>query len=473
MTITDKPNTAGGQGGSSSQEHGAGVGIMAGQMMQEAAGKAIPAGYKQTEVGVIPEHWAVFSLGDIFSFKNGLNKAKSFFGFGYPIVNYMDVYSSCSIDGRRISGRVSVGDSERKNYSAIKNDVFFTRTSETVDEIGLASVLVESVDNTVFSGFLLRARQRSDFFVGNYMKYCLREKSIRNQIQGTASYTTRALTNGSLLSKILIPVPTKQEQTAIANVLSDSDALIGALEQLIAKKQAIKSATMQQLLTGRTRLPAFALRPDGTPKGYKPSELGEIPEDWEIQSISNLGSIITGSTPSTAVDCYWGGSIPWVTPTDIGNKKDISNSERKITKRGLQSIRSLPANSVLVTCIASIGKNAILRSAGACNQQINAVIPNEGVDVDYLYYTVEFSKERLKQCAGVTATPIISKALFSEFILSFPKSDEQTAIAIILSDMDNELQALTQKLEKARALKQGMMQQLLTGKIHLPLAAGA
>ena len=93
--------------------------------------------------------------------------------------------------------------------------------------------------------------------------------------------------------------------------------------------------------------------------------------------------------------------------------------------------------------------------------------------MDYLYYTVEFSKERLKQCAGVTATPIISKALFSEFILSFPKSDEQTAIATILSDMDNELQALTQKLEKARALKQGMMQQLLTGKIRLPLTAGA
>ena len=76
--------------------------------------------------------------------------------------------------------------------------------------------------------------------------------------------------------------PPKQEQTAIANVLSDSDALIDALEQLIAKKQAIKSATMQQLLTGRTRLPAFALRPDGTPKGHKPSELGDIPEDWEI-----------------------------------------------------------------------------------------------------------------------------------------------------------------------------------------------
>ena len=79
-----------------------------------------------------------------------------------------------------------------------------------------------------------------------------------------------------------------QEQTAIANVLSDSDALIGALEQLIAKKQAIKSATMQQLLTGRIRLPAFALRPDGTQKGYKPSELGEIPEDWEVVSLGNL-----------------------------------------------------------------------------------------------------------------------------------------------------------------------------------------
>ena len=480
MTITDKPNTTGGQGGSSSQEHGVGVGIMAEQMMQEAAGKAIPAGYKQTEVGVIPEHWAVFSLGDIFSFKNGLNKAKSFFGFGYPIVNYMDVYSSCSIDGRRISGRVSVGDSERKNYSAIKNDVFFTRTSETVDEIGLASVLVESVDNTVFSGFLLRARQRSDFFVGNYMKYCLREKSIRNQIQGTASYTTRALTNGSLLSKILIPVPTKQEQTAIANVLSDSDALIGALEQLIAKKQAIKSATMQQLLTGRTRLPAFALRPDGTPKGYKPSELGDIPEDWEVDSLGNLCRYQNGKAQERHFNSNDGYKV-----VSIGNysesgkyietgiyidKKFKNEVGRFILNRG--DLAMILNDKTAVGTI--IGRVLLIEEDDTyvINQRTMRLTPQEAVTSKYLHFSInsDFVHKRIVGMAKPGTQIYVNTDDVLCFYLPMPSSEkEQTAIATILSDMDNELQALTQKLEKARALKQGMMQQLLTGKIRLPL----
>src|SRR5690606_17625591 len=92
-----------------------------------------------------------------------------------------------------------------------------------------------------------------------------------------------------------IPVPEKSEQTAIANALSDVDALISELEKLIAKKQAIKTATMQQLLTGRTRLPQFALRDDGSPKGTKPSELGEIPEDWEVLKLGHLARFFKGT----------------------------------------------------------------------------------------------------------------------------------------------------------------------------------
>ncbi|RDD48202.1 restriction endonuclease subunit S [Aeromonas sp. ARM81] len=443
---------------------------MAEQMMQEAAGKTIPAGYKQTEVGVIPEDWDIASLGSLLKEtpRYGINAP------AVPLTGDTPVYiriTDISDDGYFSPGeKVGVNSPLSGMYFLSAGDIVLARTGASV---GKSYLYNKNDGQLVYAGFLIKVSPNQERLSSMFLSQYLKSHQYWNWVVVNSMRSGQPGINGSEYANLLIPTPTIEEQTAIANVLSDSDALIDALEQLIAKKQAIKSATMQQLLTGRTRLPAFALRPDGTKKGYKPSELGDIPEDWEIQSISNLGSIITGSTPSTAVDCYWGGSIPWVTPTDIGNKKDISNSERKITKRGLQSIRSLPANSVLVTCIASIGKNAILRSAGACNQQINAVIPNEGVDVDYLYYTVEFSKERLKQCAGVTATPIISKALFSEFILSFPKSDEQIAIATILSDMDNELQALTQKLEKARALKQGMMQQLLTGKIRLPLAAGA
>ena len=143
------------------------------------------------------------------------------------------------------------------------------------------------------------------------------------------------------------------------------------------------------------------------------------------------------------------------------------SSEREITLLGLQAIRNLPANSLLVTCIASIGKNAILRNKGACNQQINAIIPNDNNSVEFLYYLVENSKSYLLGNAGITATLMISKKDFSEISFSLPPIAEQTAIATILSDMDADLTALEQQRDKTRAIKQGMMQELLTGRIRL------
>jgi len=399
-------------------------------------------GYKQTEVGLIPEDWEVVRIGECFVFKNGLNKEKHFFGQGTPIVNYMDVYKNSEISSNDLNGSVTLSTQELKNYEVKKGDVFFTRTSETVEEIGISTVVVEDLVDTVFSGFVLRGRPINLKFGLEFKKYCFSSTNIRKQIASTASYTTRALTNGRLLSEVKIALPTKSEQTAIATALSDADALITSLEKLIEKKRAIKQGAMQELL--------------------KPKE------GWEVKKLGEVGEIVTGSTPPTEVKEYWNGSIPWITPTDISVAKNIYNSEREISNLGLQVIRKLPANSLLVTCIASIGKNAILRVNGASNQQINAIIPYSSCDVDFLYYLIENNKKYLLGNAGITATLMISKKDFSEIVFSLPESkSEQTRIATILSDMDAEITALEQKLAKYKQIKQGMMQELLTGRIRL------
>lgn len=237
------------------------------------------------------------------------------------------------------------------------------------------------------------------------------------------------------------------EQTAIANALSDADALIGSLQKLIAKKRQIKQGAMQTLLN--------------------PYENGVLKAGWMLKKVSDFGQIVTGSTPPTQVKEYWNGSIPWVTPTDISIQRDMSSSERGITNSGLSVIRKLPANTLLVTCIASIGKNAILRTDGACNQQINAVIPNEENNVEFLYYLMEKNKLKLLNSAGITATLMISKKDFSDIEFFLPRLDVQKYIAEILSDMDAEITALESKLVKYQQIKQGMMQNLLTGRIRL------
>lgn len=262
--------------------------------------------------------------------------------------------------------------------------------------------------------------------------------------------------NRNDVHKEIVHIPvSKQEQTAIANVLSDSDALIDALEQLIAKKQAVKSATMQQLLTGRTRLPAFALRPDGTPKGYKPSELGDIPEDWEVKQIGNVAPLQRGF--DLPANMRIDGRYPVVYSNGVVN----THNTYKVNGPGVVTGRS-----------GTLGKVHYVEHDFWPHNTSLWVMKFNNSDIKFIYYLFSFiGFERFASGSGV---PTLNRNVAHLFKISIPTLlKEQTAIATILSDMDNELQALTQKLEKARALKQGMMQQLLTGKIRLPLAVGA
>ena len=310
----------------------------------------------------------------------------------------------------------------------------------TIGETAITTVPMAT--NQGFANFICR-EALLNVFLAYYLRY------IKEKLNDLASGSTfKEVTKRTLLN-IEIPLPPLSEQRAIAEVLSDVDGLLNALDALIAKKLAIKQATMQQLLTGKTRLPGFS-------------------DAWETRRVSEFGDIVTGETPNIRNRALWDGAYPWITPTDITSNRDMTASERMITQKGLNSIRrTLPPNTVLVTCIASIGKNAILKTTGSCNQQINAVVPNAAHNVEFLYYLFEYNSSYLLANAGVTATPIISKSIFSEFVFQVPSLEEQRSIASILSDIDAEIAALEQRRDKTRAIKQGMMQQLLTGRVRL------
>ena len=154
-----------------------------------------------TNKSSIPDNWRLVELGNLFEFKNGLNKEKLAFGEGTPIVNYTDVYKSNYIKSSNLKGRVTLSLSEKERFEVRKGDVFFTRTSETIVDIGLASVVIDEPKDTVFSGFLLRARPKNNKLELLYKKYCFSTYQIRKEIIQKSTYTTRALTNGSYLSQ--------------------------------------------------------------------------------------------------------------------------------------------------------------------------------------------------------------------------------------------------------------------------------
>lgn len=199
------------------------------------------------------EAWIEQLVSELLEFKNGLNKASQFFGHGTPIVNFMDVMRAPVITADRVKGLVSLSRDEISRFSARRGDMFFTRTSESVDEIGTAAVLVGDVRDAVFSGFVLRGRPIAPVNT-TFLAYQFQLPSVRRQVVATASYTTRALTNGGSLGRVRVRVPSSDEQAAIVAVLADTDVELAALERRLRTARAIKKGMMQQLLTGRTHL---------------------------------------------------------------------------------------------------------------------------------------------------------------------------------------------------------------------------
>ena len=262
-------------------------------------GNSVPAASNDTmeargslELNDRPAAWDEVTLGDLFTFKNGLNKAKKYFGSGVPIVNYMDVFQRPGIRLEDVTGRVELTPEEIESFEVRRGDVFFTRTSETVDEIGIASVMLDDPFETVFSGFVLRARPLNELLDNYYKQYCFASRKVRSQIVSRATYTTRALTNGKVLSNVRISVPPTTEQQAIAEVLSDVDSLIGSLSSLIAKKRVIKQAVAYQLLSGENRLPGFSGK-------WKAKRLGEIAF---VRNDKALPSSLSSGTLSIELD---------------------------------------------------------------------------------------------------------------------------------------------------------------------------
>ena len=401
----------------------------------------VKLGYKQTEVGVIPEDWRVQPLGELGEALIGLTyKPSDVREHGTLVLRSSNIQN----DALAFEDNVFV-DAEVPDRIMVRlGDVLVCVRNGSRNLIGKTALLDERAMGMTFGAFM--AVYRSP--IGKLASYLFQSEIVKRQINEHLGATINQITNKSLNS-FRIPVsPDDVERDAIAAALSDVDALLGGLDRLIAKKRDLKQAAMQQLLTGQTRLPGFS-------------------GAWQVKRVLELGDVVTGGTPRTDVAEFWGDEYPWVTPTDISTRRDMFSSDRWLTKKGLDAVRVLPPNTVLVTCIASIGKNAVLRTTGACNQQINAVIPNRSSDAGFLYYLFEASKQYLLANAGITATSIISKAAFSELTFRTPLLEEQVAIAAVLSDMDAELAALEARRDKTRDLKQAMMQELLTGKTRL------
>ena len=411
---------------------------------------ATQTGYKASELGMIPQDWEIRRIGDFAPLQRGFDLPNSEIQSGdYPVVysngigNYHNCYtvkSPCIATGR--SGTLG-----KVHY--VEQDCWVHNTS----------LWVTKFDNCE----------------PKFIYFLFQKIGFERFASGSGVPTLNR--NDAHEFKIALPKSTA-EQTAIATVLSDTDALISSLQTLIAKKQAIKLSAMQNLLSGKIRLPEFAQRPDGSPKTTHQNESGEVPEDWEVVELGEVVELFSsGATPSRSQPQFFKGNNLWITSGEL-NYCVITDTIEKISDNAIEhsNLKKHPIGTFLIAitgleAAGTRGSCAIVGAPATTNQSCMAIYPNERLKTEFLYqwYVLNGNQLAFKYCQG-TKQLSYTASLLKKIPILLPKSTiEQTAIAQLLSDMDAEIEALEGRLKKTESLKQGMMQALLTGKIRLPL----
>jgi type I restriction enzyme, S subunit len=416
----------------------------------------IPKGYKQTEVGVIPEDWGITCVRDLVAQgpQNGYSGRCGKDSNGTPTLSL-----SATSAGRFLLGADTVKYLEARIPAGSPlflrpGDVLVQR-SNTAELVGTTAIYSGPPATFVYPDLMMRMRFREDATAGWFWRYA-NSWYGRRFFSGVAAGSTGTMPkiSGENLRIMPLPLPSLPEREAIAQVLTDADALIESLEQLIAKKRLVKQGAMQELLTGKRRLPGFERK-----KGYKQTEVGMIPEDWEVRPLGSVVDFLDNQRrPVKDGDrAKMRGSVPYYGASGIVDYVNDYLFDEELILLGEDGENILSRNCRLAFRIS--GKAWV-------NNHAHVLRPNQDMDIGYLADFLE-SLDYGQYNSG-TAQPKLNKETCSGIPVALPPTrSEQSAIASILSSMDSELAVLEEKLLKARAVKQGMMQELLTGRKRL------
>jgi type I restriction enzyme S subunit len=407
----------------------------------------IKQGYKRTEIGVIPEDWQIRTLERLtIKIGSGITPTggeKVYKDEGRPFVRSQNIgWGNLLLEDIRF-----IDDEIHNTFISTEiklKDVFLNITGAS---IGRSSV----ADNRLVGGNVNQhvciIRTKGELLDPYFLNYFLLSKNGQKQVDSFQSGGNRQGLNFGQISTFQIPLPLNLiEQTAIATALSDADALIASLEKLIAKKRNIKQGAMQELL--------------------KPKE------GWEVKTLKEVAKYRRGSFPQPyGLDKWYDDNLgmPFVQVYDVDdNFKLKSETKRKISKEAQKMSVFIEKGSIILTIQGSIGRIAVTQYDAYVDRTL-LLFESFSVPFDKYFFLLSifliFEMEKEKAPGGIIKT--ITKEALSSFTISYPSLEEQSRIATILTDINEEIFALETKLAKYRAIKQGMMQNLLTGKIRL------
>lgn len=412
----------------------------------------IKKGYKQTEVGVIPEDWEVKKFIDITKVITCGTAATPKYvneSIGKPFFSAQNVQNGKVIYNKYKHIPIDLFEQITKHNLPEKGDLLYTRVGAGIGEAG---VIEKDLKFAIYVSLTLIKTDISQ--IHNYYLLHLLNSPKFKDLAKNGQFAGGGVQNlnVNVVREFLIPLPSIKEQTAIATVLSDTDALIEYLEKLIAKKKDIKQGTMQELLTGNKRLPGFS-------------------GDWEEKKLGDISKISRGASPRPIDSPVWfnaQSNVGWLRISDATKAiKYLYSTIQKLSDKGIKNSRYVPKNNLVMSICATIGL-PIITKIDVCIHDGFVVFNDTKIDKEYLYYFLAFIQNDWSKTGQTGSQMNLNTNMINNKTIKMPKDlPEQEAIATTLSNIDSEIYLLEQQLKKYIMLKQGMMQELLTGRIRI------
>ncbi|MES9901873.1 MAG: restriction endonuclease subunit S [Sedimenticola sp.] len=362
--------------------------------------------------------WPEVTLTDVYEISSGLSKPADSFGSGYPFLSFKDVFGNYFIPDE-LSQLVESNEKERVKGSIQRGDVFLTRTSETMHELGMSSVALKDYPDATFNGFTkrLRPKEEAPYEVHpEFIGYYLRSPNFRRGMLAFSTMPTRASLNNDMIGRLAGELPPLEIQKIIARILKSLDDKIKlnrqanqTLEQIaqaifkswfvgfeptrakIAAKQNGQDPERAAMaaISGKSLEELVQLSPEQQQQlkttaalfsdALVESELGEIPEGWNVEPLTSWGGIVCGKTPSKKKEAFYGGGIPFIKIPDMHENMYVVETADSLTVDGAETLKKkrLPKGSICVSCIATVGQVLITSEDSFTNQQINSIVPTK------------------------------------------------------------------------------------------------
>lgn len=399
-------------------------------------------------IGEMPEMWRTVRLKDLGFLQNGISKSGDYFGFGFPFISYGNVYNN-TISLENIKTFANSTHEDQQAYSCRKGDVFFTRTSETIEEIGFSATCLKTIPKSVFSGFVIRFRPTSKELTEEFSKYYFSANILRAFFSKEVAIVTRASLGQGLLNKLTVILPLRSEQAAIVAYLDTKTSQIDRQINLLGQKTTQYSKLKQSLIyeTVTRGLDKFVpMKPSGV------DWIGEIPQHWMVLRLKDISDIKKGEVFDFDADT---GEVPYLnggmTPSGYSHKSNMPSGVIAVSEGG-----------------ASSGYTQFMDNLFWCGAHCYA-ISSRTTCKKYLYYSIKGFEHVLTELKTGSAMPNLKKSEICNFPIPISKNyEEQTSIANYLdaktAKIDCIVSALGNQIDMLKNLRKALINDVVTGK---------